>query len=139
MRCYLDWLITQEELNNNIEGIKILKDGPTITHLLFADDLILFGEATPNNAQAYARFLNTFTNWSGQKINLAKSSIRFNNNTQSENARIIRESLNYKVSPPKLKYLGLPLYLGTEKKMIFKEIQEKVQNKLQSWKYKLIS
>lgn len=40
-------LLIKEENEGNLKGIRIIRGGPSITHLLFADDLILFGEATP--------------------------------------------------------------------------------------------
>jgi hypothetical protein len=50
---------------------------PTINHLLFAYDIILFFKAIKNNAGAVQDGISMYCEASGQKVNLAKSSIFF--------------------------------------------------------------
>ena len=52
-----------------------------ISHLLFADDLLLFGRVDENTAFAVRDTLATFCNDSGQKINEQKSGLLFSPNT----------------------------------------------------------
>lgn len=54
-------------LCGSIVGIKAGKNGPIISHLMFADDTLLFGEATQREAEAFPGILNLYCNGSGQK------------------------------------------------------------------------
>jgi hypothetical protein len=71
----------QEALHNyNLQGV-ILGDGaPPIHSLLFANDLILCGATTLEEAQAIKTILYDFCHQSGQTPNLQKSSIFFSHN-----------------------------------------------------------
>lgn len=44
----LSHLIEQEVFNNKWKGIKMGENGPNISHLMFMDDLLLFGTTTKN-------------------------------------------------------------------------------------------
>jgi hypothetical protein len=46
----LSRLLFNEEALSNIKGLKISRNNPTIHHLLFVDDLLIFGKATPKEA-----------------------------------------------------------------------------------------
>ncbi|GAU38532.1 hypothetical protein TSUD_320040 [Trifolium subterraneum] len=50
-------------------GIQAGRNGPMVSHLMFADDLLLFGEATEAQMQCVTTILNTFCGLSGQEAN----------------------------------------------------------------------
>ncbi|XP_020695252.2 uncharacterized protein LOC110108798 [Dendrobium catenatum] len=54
--------------------------GVNINHLMYADDLLVFGEASHANAVCLSNCLNLFGSLSGLHVNAAKSSILFSNN-----------------------------------------------------------
>jgi hypothetical protein len=71
----------QEALqNNNLSGITLGEGAPPIHSFLFADDLILCGQATLQEAQTIKSLLYDFCQQSGQTPNLQKSSIYFSKN-----------------------------------------------------------
>lgn len=135
----LSRLILREETKKNLEDICLSRISPTLSHILFANDLILFGKATNQTTQTFVRCLDTYSSWSGQKINKGKSLIHLSNNTPTGNKREIKDILSFKESPPKLRYLSLLLYIGPSKLNIFKDILEKIQNRMQGWKTQLLS
>lgn len=65
-------------INNSIErgrwkGIKLSRNSPNLSHLFFADDMVLFGEATVEHAEEMIKCLRTFCKQFGQTINVHKS------------------------------------------------------------------
>ena len=55
--------------------IRASRTGPKLSHLMFVDDLILFSEASVEQAKVIAHVMQKFCNMSGQKVNVAKSSL----------------------------------------------------------------
>jgi hypothetical protein len=53
------------------------RNGPMVSHLMFADDLLLFGEANLNQINYVMEVLNLFCSMSGQEVSVEKTSILF--------------------------------------------------------------
>lgn len=69
---------------NLIRGVKVSRSGPQISHLLFTNDCILFGEATERGTNSLKRILNEYELWFGQSVDYTKSIIFFNSNMREE-------------------------------------------------------
>lgn len=74
---------------------KTSRQGPTISHLLFADDLLLFGEASEKQIDCMLQCLDLFCSSSGQKVNRAKSSILFSRNVENDRRRSAEQASKY--------------------------------------------
>ena len=70
----LKFVITWEEVGN-LEGIKVCRNAPPISHLLFADDSLILMKADTHNAGTLMGVLDTYCRSSGQLVSNAKSSI----------------------------------------------------------------
>jgi hypothetical protein len=71
----------QDRLNSsNLQGVSLGPGPPPVHCLLFADDLIICGTASPDEAAATKTILYYFCRESGQTPNLNKSSILFSHN-----------------------------------------------------------
>ena len=66
----LGHLVNQAMTNGRWKPIKLAKYGPSLSHLFFADDLLLFAEATEDQIITIMDCLNLFCSASGQKISL---------------------------------------------------------------------
>lgn len=54
-------------------GIKLTKKCPPLSHLMFPDDIMIFGRAKAAEIDALKRILDKFQNITGQNTNLDKS------------------------------------------------------------------
>lgn len=68
------------EFNNKIEGIRIRRTSPMITHLLFADNCYIFTKIRNRDEENIKNFQTEFSKTSGQVINLENLDIIFSNN-----------------------------------------------------------
>lgn len=104
------------------------RNGPVITHLMFADDLLLFGEATRDHANVVLDCINNFYNLSGQKVNTEKTSIFFSKNVRHEVRSDICNSMGFKNSTN-----------GRVRRDTYKKIIDKINNRLVGWKTSTLS
>lgn len=64
-----------------IKGLRIARRGPTITHLFFADDSLVFFKADAKSSRNLKECLDLYEQASGQVINYDKSALTFSPNT----------------------------------------------------------
>ena len=84
------------------------RTGPNITHLLFADDSIVFLEGSQTNLEALRDILQVYGQASGQRVNLQKSSIFFGKGGREGNKEVIKGIIGISSEVLSEKYLGLP-------------------------------
>jgi hypothetical protein len=70
-----------EEEVGGIEGVRVCRNAPSVSHLLFADDSLILMKADVDNATSLQQVLNDYCANSGKLVSLAKSSIFFSANT----------------------------------------------------------
>ncbi|KAL5544511.1 hypothetical protein UlMin_008295 [Ulmus minor] len=61
----------------DIQGLKLTRGGPRLHHLLFADDIFLFGRTCEREARHFKECLDLFYSWLGLSFNSTKSNIFF--------------------------------------------------------------
>jgi hypothetical protein len=103
-------LSLQEALTQtNLRGVTLAEGAPPIHSLLFADDLILCGTETLQEAQAIHTILYDFCHQSGQTPNLNKSSIFFSCNVSEQVRNQIRTIFPVGNLIPNTMHLGHPM------------------------------
>nr|XP_027088506.1 uncharacterized protein LOC113709853 [Coffea arabica] len=132
-------LLRRAEGRNEVKGLKISRQGPTITHLFFADDSLMFCKASTQQAREIMKILKTYEEASGQLINLDKSAVFFSKNIPLEQMREVCCALGGMGEMAQGKYLGLPMVITRTKNQVFGFIRENIRRKLQCWKNKLLS
>ncbi|RVW65596.1 putative ribonuclease H protein [Vitis vinifera] len=108
-----------------------------VSHLLFADDTLVFCE----NSQEQLAFLSWLLLWfeaiSGLRINLNKSEILPVGRV--ENAELLAAELGCKVGSLPSTYLGLPLGASHKSVMVWDGMEERMRKRLALWKRQFIS
>ncbi|PKU87427.1 Putative ribonuclease H protein [Dendrobium catenatum] len=120
---------------NHFSGISL--GNLAITHLLYADDLLVFSKANLEEADHLKSILQRFADSAGLNINPAKSSILFSKNCQLSQA--ISDLLNIPLTDSPLKYLGLPIFYKRISQIDFQPLIMKVTKALEGWKVKMLS
>ena len=102
-----------------------------MTHLLFADDIILFGKTQDREAYELIQILNKFTTASGQLINIQKSGLIFGKQVTGDKSRQISIILNIQAWDNPGKYLGVPAQWDRSKTSSLAWIKSAVMGKLE--------
>ncbi|KAI0522507.1 hypothetical protein KFK09_004886 [Dendrobium nobile] len=107
-----------------------------ISHLLYADDLLVFGEASLNNCRHLKHIINRFSNASGLHMNLDKNSIMLPKHFV--NVDMICRALSL-VPKDITIYLGIPISFKRLKISDFSPLMEEITKKLSGWNANLLS
>ena len=132
-------LIERSIDNKQWKPISLSQGGPKLSHICFADDLILFAEASVMQIRVIRKVLETFCIASGQKISLEKSKIFFSGNVSRDLSKLISEESGIKATKDLGKYLGMPVLHKRINKDTFSELLEKVSSRLSGWKERTLS
>jgi TPR repeat protein len=132
-------LLRQAQQEKELAGVRFGRGGPTITHLLFADDSIVFLEASQGNMDALKAVLEQYEECSGQKVNLQKSSIFFGKKCGEYYKRMLKSRIGIACEALSKCYLGLPTLVGRSKQGAFKHLTGRSRGKVSGWKGQGIS
>ncbi|KAM6553278.1 hypothetical protein CsatB_014040 [Cannabis sativa] len=135
----LSKMITQAEEEGYIQGIKIAQSSPSISHLMFADDTILFARANETNARNLLKYLSDYESWSGQTCSKSKSGILFSKNTNAGLKNNILNILNINQVSGEEKHLGNPFIFKRRKAEDYNRLKDSMRSKLEGWKMKSLS
>ena len=104
----LSAMIKRKERLGGLRGISVRRGAPSISHLFYADDSIIFYRATSGDCAQVAEVLDIYEKESGQKLNKEKTSLFFSKNTCPEFKEMAKETFGAQIIHQHEKYLGLP-------------------------------
>jgi exonuclease III len=104
----------------------------TVSHLLFADDTLIFCDANPSKIEHLGCVLTWFEAISGLKINLGKSEMVPVGEVPNMEELVCILGCKQGLLP--IKYLGLPLGAKFKETTIWNPILEKMERRLAGWK-----
>ncbi|PNY05589.1 ribonuclease H [Trifolium pratense] len=131
--------INNAVLQKTWDPVHISKFGPKLSHLLFADDVLLFTKAKNSQIKFMTELFERFSHASGLKINLSKSRAFYSSGTPRDKINRLTSLSGIRNTTSLEKYLGFPILKGRAKKSDFLFIIEKMQSRLASWKNKLLN
>jgi hypothetical protein len=115
-----------EEEVGGIDGVRVCRNAPSVSHLLFADDSLILMKVDMNNTTSLQWVLDSYYANSGQLVSLAKSSIYFSPNTNVLLRVEICDTLHIDTEALSDKYLGLPALVGADRSDCFEHFIEQI-------------
>ena len=111
---------------------------PPLTHLAFADDLLVFSDGSQHSLLGIMGILSQFHSLSGLDMNPAKSELFFGGLSVSEAAQI-SGVVGVKLGTFPSRYLGLPLNPTKLSLSTLQPFLQKITSQLHSWTSKFLS
>ncbi|GAU41508.1 hypothetical protein TSUD_302460 [Trifolium subterraneum] len=121
------------------DPIRISNTGPHLSHLLFADDVLLFTKAKNSQIRFITNLFDRFGLASGLKINLSKSRAFYSSGIPQAKINKLTSLSGIRSTVSLDKYLGFPILKGRAKRNDFNFIIDKMQSRLASWKNRLLN
>ena len=135
----LSHMITAAVSQGDWKPIKMGRRGVPLSHLFFADDLIVFSQANSQQVQVIKQILTTFSKASGQKVNQNKTVVLFSNNISRVEKAALSNLLGFQQTDSLGRYLGVPLLSSRGSSNTYKYILERIKSKLAGWKRNSLS
>ncbi|XP_020699752.1 uncharacterized protein LOC110112019 [Dendrobium catenatum] len=113
-------------------GVPISAGGPSVSHLLYADDILFFAGASIPNVKKINAILEDYCSWTGQRVNNGKSAILFSKRTSSTTRSRLAKMIGCcKVA--EMEYLGVKLALRRLSRKDFTPLIQKARACTLSW------
>ncbi|KAL4360722.1 hypothetical protein GQ457_04G018500 [Hibiscus cannabinus] len=120
------------------EGVNVGNRNLQVSHLQFADDLIIFARAAENQVYNIKRILRCFEVAAGLKLNLKKTTM-FGINVKDDEISSWASKLRVSVAKLPSNYLGLPLGFVRNSPALWQPIVDKFRKRLSPWKARFLS
>ena len=131
--------LIQAENLKQIHGVRVGRNGPSFTHLLFVDDSLLFLRKDAKSIENIKLILDWYCAISGQKLNLNKSDLFCSPNMHPDDQSALAQTLQVNLVQNPSKYLGMDFKLRGNRCADFQFLVDKLQSRLQGWKIRLLS
>lgn len=135
----LSALINRKVMDGALQELHVCRAAPGISHLLFADDTLLFFKASQPQAQVVKEVLDAYAKGTGQLINPSKCSIMFNAREQLMEYEQVKAVLEVQREVFEAKYLGLPTPRGRVKGVHFQDLRERLCKRLKDYSERYMS
>ncbi|XP_010523406.1 PREDICTED: uncharacterized protein LOC104801759 [Tarenaya hassleriana] len=127
-----------KEAASNLIKLHPRCSNPTITHLSFADDVMIFSSADTGSLTEIMRILCGFGELSGLHMNKTKTEIYIDGVVDHEKTNIAA-LLGLCLGALSVRHLGVPLSSSRLTKQEYMPLIDKLQSKLENWASKCLS
>lgn len=135
----LSAMLSYVENRKAIHGIRICRGAPSVNHLFFADDTLIFSKATDGETNSIWVILRDYGLASGQVINFDKSAVFFSVNTPSDLRQRICHKLGVRRDAALGNYLGLPADIGRSKNAVFAYVKDALVSRIEGWSESMLN
>ncbi|CAL1354280.1 unnamed protein product [Linum trigynum] len=135
----LSHLISGCVTNGSWKPIRLTTNGPSLSHIFFVDDLILFGEASPTQITTISHCFETFSLASGQQISKPKSRVFFSKNVTHARSSELSAALDIPTTMNLGRYLGVPVIHDRISKATYVDLIDRIDTRLAGWKANTMS
>ncbi|KAL0387362.1 UNVERIFIED_CONTAM: hypothetical protein Sradi_2618000 [Sesamum radiatum] len=129
----LSSLFRVAEERGTVLGVAICRGAPSISHLLFVDDTMVFCPARVHTVVHVRWILETYKLVSGQEINLHKSSIVYSHKIPAELQEWLADELGIRLESTHAVYLGLSTLAFRSKLALFAALKDHIWRRIQGW------
>nr|XP_027103097.1 uncharacterized protein LOC113724387 [Coffea arabica] len=131
----LNSLVTQP----GFRGFSISRGCEQVTHLAFADDVIIFANGSSASLKLIVHMLDRYQRASGHLVNLKKCGYLMHPFTSPARRRVVERFTGFSRQHFPIRYLGFPLYFGKSKATHYEEVCQAILGKILSWKSRFLS
>lgn len=108
-----------------------------VTHLSFADDLMIFSDGTVNSVKCIADTMEAFAQWSGLRMNRSKTEMYTAGLNDAETSSLSR--LGFTIGSMPIRYLGLPLMHRKLRLSDYRPLLDKISGNFNCWSAKALT
>ena len=113
--------------------MRVARARPSISHLLFADDSILFCKTDPRECEEVIKVVRKYGKTSGHCINFDKSSLLFGKRISVNDQQLIKYTLGIQYEWGMSSYLGIPEDISDSNSKQFAFLKEKLLHIVNGW------
>ncbi|KAH1066243.1 hypothetical protein J1N35_031230 [Gossypium stocksii] len=128
----LSTLLNEAKHKRLMKGAPIGRERFAINHLFFANDCILFGDASKDGAHIVRSILEEYEMVSGQQVNFNKYLIYFGACVDHIMRDQITNILGVRVAVNSEKYLGLSMMVGRKKRWAFANFVDRFRKRIEN-------
>ncbi|XP_057779759.1 uncharacterized protein LOC130998351 [Salvia miltiorrhiza] len=125
--------------SGHLTPMSMTRSQPFPTHLLYADDILVFCKASVRNARTIKKILDYYSWISGQICSSEKSHIYFSAKVHAVTQRSVLRDLNFVKGVAPFTYLGVPIFDGRVRASYFRPIHDRILAKFSRWRGRLLS
>lgn len=135
----LTHLLNKAEQLGSLHGIRFSDEGPSVHHLLFADDSLFLCKASLEQARILQDILKVYEDATRQRVNLNKSSLTFGSKVVMFDQERIKRITGIQNEGGARSYLGLPECFGGSKVQMLDFIYARLKSRLSGWFFRSLS
>jgi hypothetical protein len=129
----LSTLMKHNEHLGLINGLRVCRHAPSISHMLFADDSLLFFRANAKHTDVIKTLMSDFEKGTSQLLSPSKCFLLVREGIEANRVISLRNILGVQKEEFEAKYLGLPIPYGRLTRDTFQPIEEQLGKRMGTW------